>query len=160
MKTLLIVTLLACALPAAPAAAAEVMEDRCKAEVAIPQAYDNGPASPGVIVLKRANGKTPWTPPFTVRLGGSGHIRWWCHSTTGNAFDPGTWRIKELGVATKCRIYADASPESCSPDASVKIGSSAWNGWTPERSRCGNRSTRIRARLDGNRLLQIQCLGH
>ena len=33
-------------------------------------------------------------------------------------------------------------------------------GWTKERSRCGNRSTRIRARLGPWRELQIECLGN
>jgi hypothetical protein len=33
-------------------------------------------------------------------------------------------------------------------------------GWTKERSRCGNRSTKIRARLGAWRELQIECLGN
>ncbi len=145
---------------ASVASANEVMTDRCSAEVAIVPSYDVGPDTPGTIVLKRdASGNTSWTPPFRVRLGGSGHIRWWCHSTSGNMFDPGTWRIQELQVGTKCEIYADGSPQSCRPDGGIKLGSSAWNGWTPERSRCDNRSTLVRARLGNNRLLQIECLG-
>lgn len=32
-------------------------------------------------------------------------------------------------------------------------------GWTPERSRCGDHSTRIRARLGSDRLRQTECLG-
>jgi hypothetical protein len=138
----------------------EVMTDRCSAEVAIVPSYDAGPDTPGTIVIKRgSNGATDWTPPFRVKLGSSGHIRWWCHSTTGNMFDPGTWRIQELQVGTKCEIYADFSPQSCRPDGNIKLGSSAWNGWTPERSRCDKRSTLIRARLGSKRLLQIECLG-
>jgi hypothetical protein len=143
-----------------PVLAGEVMTDRCSKEVAIVASYDARPDTPGSVILKRgSNGATGWTPAFTVRLGSSGHIRWWCHSTTGNMFDPGTWRIQELIVGTKCEIYADGSPQSCRPDGSIKLGSSAWNGWTPERSRCGNRSTNVRARLGPNRLLQIECLG-
>ena len=33
-------------------------------------------------------------------------------------------------------------------------------GWTKERSRCGDRSTKIRARLRPWRELQIECLGN
>ena len=157
---LLSATTMFVALTTAPVSAREVMTDRCSAEVALVPSYDARPDTPATIVLKRgSNGSTPWTPPFTVGLGGSGHIRWWCHSTTGNMFDPGTWRIKELIVGTNCDIYADGTPQSCHPDGSIKLGSSAWNGWTPERSRCGDRSTKIRARLGSNRLLQIECLG-
>ena len=140
--------------------AGEVMTDRCSAEVAFVSTFNARPDSPGTIILKRGrDGKTNWTPPFTVGLGGSGHIRWWCHSTTGNMFDPGTWRITDLMVGTKCEIFADGTPENCRPDGSIKIGSSAWNGWTPERSRCGDRSRKIRARLRPKRVLQIECLG-
>ena len=138
----------------------EIMTDRCSAEVAFVPTFNARPDSPNTIILKRGrNGKTNWTPPFTVGLGGSGHIRWWCHSTTGNMFDPGTWRITDLMVGTKCEIFADGTPENCHPDGSIKFGSSAWNGWTPERSRCGDRSRNIRARLGPKRLLQIECLG-
>ncbi|MCM3873631.1 MAG: hypothetical protein ND895_23340 [Pyrinomonadaceae bacterium] len=140
--------------------AREVMTDRCSAEVAIVPSFADRPDTEGTIILKRAkNGITDWTPPLTVKLGNSGHVRWWCHSTTGNAFDPGTWRIRELQIGTECQIFADGTPESCRPDGGIKLGTSAWNGWTPERSRCGNRSRNIRARLGPNRLLEIECLG-
>lgn len=141
--------------------AGEIMVDKCSKEVAIVSSYDARPDSNSVVVLKRgSNGKTPWTPPFKVKLGDSGHIRWWCKSTSGNMFDAGTWRIEEIYLGTKCEIYADGSPQSCGPDANLKLGSSAWNGWTPERSRCGDRSRNIRARLDGGRKLLIECLGN
>jgi hypothetical protein len=157
---LLAATTIFVALTIPPVSAGEVMKDGCSAEVAMVPSFDARPDTPGTIVLKRgSNGSTDWTPPFAVRLGPGGHVRWWCHSTTGNMFDPGTWRIEELTVGTKCEIYADLSPQSCRPDASIKLGSSAWNGWTPERSRCGNRSSSIRARLGPNRLLEIECLG-
>ena len=145
--------------PLSPASAREVMTDRCSAEVAIVPSYDALPQTPGAIIIKRGpNGSTDWTPPFTVRLGSSGHIRWWCHSTSGNVFDPGTWRIDNVEIGTKCEVNADFSQQSCRPDGNIKLGSSAWNGWTPERSRCNDRSVKIRARLGPNRLLQIECL--
>jgi hypothetical protein len=143
------------------ASAREVMTDRCSAEVAIVPSYDAPPQTPGVIIIKRGpDGNTDWTPTFTVHLGSSGHIRWWCHSTSGNMFDPGTWRIESVEIGTKCEINADNTPQSCRPDAGIKPGSSAWNGWTAERSRCSDRSVKIRARLGPNRLLQIECMGH
>jgi hypothetical protein len=79
-------------------------------------------------------------------------------STSGNVFDPGTWRIDNVEIGTKCEVNADFSQQSCRPDGNIKLGSSAWNGWTPERSRCNDRSVKIRARLGPNRLLQIECL--
>jgi hypothetical protein len=139
--------------------ALERMTDRCSAEVAIPASYDARPDSNGTVLLKRdASGGTAWTLPFRVRLGGSGHIRWWCHSTTGNFLDPGTWRIESITAGTKCKMDENGQI-SCSPDADISIGSSAWQGWTAERSRCDNRSTLVRARLGRDRLLQIECLG-
>lgn len=142
-----------------PAEAGEVMKDRCSGNVAIVPKYNDRPNTRGVIVLERgADGTTDWTPPFTVQLGRSGHIRWWCNSTRGNIFDPGTWRIEELSVGTKCKINPNGGPENCKPDVDVKLGSSAWQDWTPERSRCSNRSNRIQARLGRNRLLRIKCL--
>ncbi|PYX92607.1 MAG: hypothetical protein DMG67_06345 [Acidobacteria bacterium] len=149
------------AVTATLAHAGETMTDRCSSEVAIVPAFGDQPDTIGTIILKRGpNGTTDWTPPFTVQLSSVGRIRWWCHSTTGNAFDPGTWRVKDLKVGVGCQIFADGQPESCGPAPDIKLGSSVWNGWTPERSRCGNRSNRIRARLGTGRLLQIECLGH
>src|SRR5262249_33153112 len=143
---LVAVTAILLAVTALPATARETMTDRCSAEVAIVPAFGDRPDTAGTIILKRAaNGSTDWTPAFTVQLGNSGRIRWWCHSTTGNSFDPGTWRIQELTVGTKCQLFADGTPTQCRPDGNIKLGSSAWNGWTPERSRCGDRSTKIRA---------------
>jgi hypothetical protein len=165
-----------------PAAAGEVMTDRCSSEVAIVPSYSAQPMTPGTVLLTRnANGETPWSKPFRVQTGGggltgSGYIRWWCHSTTGNMFDPGTWR-PEFDFAKLAACVTDGigiiigdenkqKPDKSSEDiikncvGSVKkLGSSAKNGWTPERSRCDNRSTLIRARLGANRLLQIECLG-
>jgi hypothetical protein len=145
---------------ASPADAGEIMTDRCSAEAAIAPSYTARPNSRGAVVLRRGpNGWSPWSQPFRVALGPDGHIRWWCRSTTGNYFDPGTWRIEEAGAGVRCSQYADGQVSGCRPDGRITIGSSAWEGWTPERSRCGDRSTRVRARLGPNRLLQIECLG-
>ncbi len=155
---------------ASVASANEVMTDRCSAEVAIVPSYDARPDTPGAVLLTRdASGNTAWSQPFRVQTGGSGHVRWWCHSTIGNIFDPGTWRADvDYGKLGACVVGGvgilfgeEAGKEGLKqcPNALSKFGSSAWNGWTPERSRCDNRSTLIRARLGNNRLLQIECLG-
>jgi hypothetical protein len=146
------------------------MTDRCSAEVAFVPAYDARPNAHGTIILKRGNdGSTPWSRPFTVKTGDDGHIRWWCHSTIGNEFDPGTWRVnvnsKEITACLE-EVFSD-KPSSDKPSKGdpackkmIKLGSSAFEGWTPERSRCGDHSTRIRARLGPDRLLETECLGH
>lgn len=145
-------------MPRPAAAANEVMVDRCSNEVSI-VSWGAVPGSNNAILLKRgANGESPWTPAFRVTTSDGGHIRWWCHSTTGNAFDPGTWRITNISAGYGCDLYADGSTTNCHPNGDLKVGSSAWNGWTPERSRCGNRSGRIRARLSRDRKLLIECL--
>ncbi len=156
----------------------EVMTDRCSADVAIVPDYNARPDAFGTIILTRGlNGWSNWTPPFKVSLRGGGklkrgYIRWWCNSTIGNWMDPGTWRPNiDYGKTVLCAVNTVAyvyggreeegkkALETCS--GAVKgVGSSAWNGWTPERSRCNNRSTKIRARLGPNRLLQIECMGH
>ena len=147
----------------------ETMTDRCSAEVAIVPSYGARPDTPGTVVLARdSSGNTAWSQPFRVQTGGNGYIRWWCHSTTGNIFDPGTWR-PELdnaktaacitgGVATILGVEAGKAGLSECVGAVKSIGSSAWEGWTPERSRCDDHSTLIRARLGSDRLLQTQCL--
>jgi len=147
------------ALPAAAAPNNEVMTDRCSSDVAIPPTYNANPATVGTIILKRdATGWSNWVP-IHVSLGDSGHVRWWCHSTSGNWFDPGTWRIESVTVGTACQLDANANVMGCKPNGSIKLGSSAWNGWTAERSRCDNHSTHLRARLGPNRLLSMECLG-
>lgn len=155
---LLLLAPIAAGLPTS-AADAEVLTDRCSAEVAFPQSYDGKPGSGSAVILKRnANGRTqPVT--ISVKTSPSGYIRWWCRSTTGNMFDPGTWRIENVYVGGKCGIASDGSSVNCGPDASLKLGSSAWNGWTPERSRCKNRKGHISVALGPNRLLSISCLG-
>lgn len=153
--------------------AGEVMNDRCSSRVAIPTTgYGEKPDAPGTIILvPPASGYTNWTAPFTVQKGSRGHIRWWCNSTIGNWADLGTYRFKfDLPKGLRCAAQIGASvvagdevkPEDlrCVADAiKVKAGASAYNGWTPERSRCSNRSNYIRARMGPNSRLQIECLG-
>jgi hypothetical protein len=149
--------------PAVAAPANETMTDRCSAEVAFVPTYDARPTAHGTVILKRdKNDTTPWSRPFTVKTGDDGHIRWWCHSTIGNALDAGTWRIKVSGKEiTAClEELVDNNPGNPDCKKAIKLGSSAFEGWTPERSRCSNHSTRIRARLGPDRLLQTECLGH
>jgi L-alanine-DL-glutamate epimerase-like enolase superfamily enzyme len=68
-----------------------------------------------------------------------------------------------MKTITACleEVFTDKPPQG-NPDCkkAIKLGSSAFAGWTPERSRCGNHTTRIRARLGPDRLLQTECLGH
>ena len=154
---------------ATTAAANEVMTDRCSAEVAITPTYNDKPNTPNTVILTRgSNGQGSWSQPFRVSLDSSGHVRWWCHSTTGNFFDPGTWRLGDANAIKSCigRIITIASNDKEVVTGSLadcylgfKPGGSAVEGWTPERSRCGNHSRLIRARLGPNRLLQIECLG-
>jgi hypothetical protein len=141
--------------PSSPQKKNEIMTDRCSAGVAIPPSYDAKPDAPGTVHLVRdKNGRTEWSPPFTVKLGDNGHIRWWCNSTKGNIFDPGTWRIQSAMVGAK---FDDSG--TVHPTIDLKFTDSSFKGWTPERSRCDNHSTKIRARLGPDRLLQIECLG-
>jgi hypothetical protein len=149
----------------------EVMTDRCSAEVAFPKTYNGNPNDPGTVILARdRNGATKWTPPFKVATSKNGRIRWWCHSTKGNVFDPGTWRVTKVntegviqcvsaGVATVVSKGGSAAGLAvCKNALNIKIAS--YNGWTAERSRCDNHSTNIRARLGPSRRLNIECLGH
>ena len=169
--TILVLALVFSATYAMSAHAGEVMTDRCSNEVSIPPTYDAKPNDVHALLLGRGrDGSTPWTKPFKVQLGDDGHVRWWCHSTTGNMFDLGTLRVTganpsgilacvgALGTTIISSGSGAASLAACA--TVVNFGSSAWEGWTPERSRCSNHSTRIRARLGPDRLLQIECLGN
>lgn len=142
----------------------ETMTDRCSGDVFISQYYDdelnlnelNG------IILRRTPGEAYYTD-WSSKVPVNGHtwIRWWCHSTTGNWADPGTWRITGGIVALDCiGDWDQGSVESCRPGGSIDdLGSSARQGWTPERSRCDSDNTQaISARLGRNRLLEIRCL--
>ncbi|MFB2895865.1 hypothetical protein ACE1CI_23395 [Aerosakkonemataceae cyanobacterium BLCC-F50] len=136
------------------AKANEVMTDRCSGDVSFPPAYDYAPTVPGAFILTRQQANsTNWSLPFSVRTDADGRIRWWCHSTTGNWLDPGTWRIDSASIGSKC------NDSGCEPTADFSVTPVDTGGWTAERSRCDNRSSVIRARLGSNRLLQIECLG-
>ena len=162
--------ILSAALGMTPAMAGEVMKERCSARVAIPPHYNGRPDSVGTVILTRPDrGWSAWSNPFRVQTSREGRIRWWCNSTRGNVFDPGTWRTEfNVGKLVACVTGAIAvvvgteigkeGIKQC-PGALQAFNTSAWNGWTPERSRCSNRSTWIRARLGSDRQLQIQCLG-
>jgi hypothetical protein len=156
MKVLFSVMLLLIVVLTVPseAHANEIMTDRCSGDVAFPHAYDGGPLSLGTFILTRQRaGATNWSFPFRVVTDGDGHIRWWCHSTTGNWFDPGTWRIDSASIGSKC------DDNGCTPTADLSVQPpDSSTGWTAERSRCNSHSSVIRARLGDNRLLQIECL--
>lgn len=152
----------------------EVMTDRCSGEVAIVPSYGDKPDAKETVLLSRdQDGRHEWTFPFSVRLSDDGHIRWWCHSTQGNWLDPGTWRWRDgaiVGIGCDYGGYypgdepVDPRPKpfggDCNPRATqFPLTTSDWEGWTAERSRCDNRSTKIRARLGPDRLLEIECLG-
>lgn len=146
----------------------EVMTDRCSGEVAFTAKYDGKPTDHHTVILKRnKDGYSPWTT-FSRNLGDDGHVRWWCHSTTGNFFDPGTWVVHVnpagavaclLSVAGAVATDGAASAATATCLKAVNIGSSAFEGWTPERSRCGDHSNHFRARLGPDRLLETECLG-
>jgi hypothetical protein len=145
----------------------ENMIDRCSGEVAFTPTYDGLPTDPGTIVLKRdLKGNSPYTE-MTRSLDSNGFVRWWCHSTTGNIFDLGTWRVQVNGsglaaclvsiasaVATDGATAATATP--CLN--AISISSSAFDGWTPERSRCGDHSGHFNVVLGPDGLLETQCL--
>jgi hypothetical protein len=145
----------------------EMMTDRCSAEVAFPPTYDGKPTEANTVVLKRdQNGYSPWTT-FSRGTGDDGHVRWWCHSTTGNVFDPGTWRVSVnpsgavaclVSIGTAVVTDGAGAPAVATCLKTINIGSSAFDGWTAERSRCNDHSTRFRARLGPDRLLQTECL--
>lgn len=151
----------------------ETMDDDCSADVAIVSHYDATPNGLGTQILRRGEeGRAGWTRPFRVNLGKDGHVRWWCNSTTGNWADPGTWRLPNLKFDVKCLSelasglidaisgdFEKAAGKLCSPFENLEFGSSAVNDWTPERSRCRDRSNLIRARLGSGDRLDIQCLG-
>jgi hypothetical protein len=141
----------------------ETLTDGCSGEVAFPPTYDQLPTTPGTAVLKRGpDGYSPWTT-FRAQPDGSGHVRWYCHSTIGNVFDVGTWRVHvDASGAFACLLAATGSVDAnvtTSCLKSISVGSSAFQGWTPERSRCVTGSNYFRARLGPDRLLQTQCLG-
>lgn len=145
------------------------MTDRCSAEVSFPPDYNGSPFEKGAVILRRIDtGYSYKSRPFTVRtLGDDGHVRWWCHSTTGDWADPGTWRVKvKPGGLVACissvagTIVSDgvvtASLATC--EKALVLGSSEVDGWTPERSRCDSHAATFQAQLGPDRLLQTWCL--
>lgn len=142
----------------AEAKVTETMTDRCSKEVVISPVYNNAFPPVGGIALKRGpDGWTPWSQRMPV----NGHtwIRWWCHSTTGNMFDPGTYRITNIYIGASVQLNPDTGMIAVDPSVKPQVMSvSGSSGWTPERSRCDSSSTRsISARLGPDRLLQMRC---
>lgn len=141
----------------------ELITDRCSGEVGFPTLFTANPTHAGTVVLKRgSNGYSPWTT-FSQKIKSDGHVRWWCHSTTGNVFDPGTWRVKfDRKGATACLVSMSGAvtPNNLSACMkTIRIGTASFNGWTAEQSRCSDHSSKFRARLGPDRLLQTECLG-
>lgn len=95
-----------------------------------------------------------WTFPIRQTLDSDGHIRWWCHSTTGNRADPGTYTFDKVGATYVCGNSNGSDDCILMPDIAVPP-STDLSGWTAKSSRCDNRSNVFRARLGPNRLLEI-----
>jgi hypothetical protein len=142
-----------------PSNITETMIDRCSNDVMISRTYDaTFSTTMEGLGLRRPNADTYSEWSALMPVSGNSHIRWWCHSTTGNLFDPGTWRIGADQAAKQCTgPWYDPSTWTC--EIRRQLGSSAVDGWTPERSRCGSSGTKaIQARLGPDRLLEIRCL--
>ncbi len=60
------------------------------------------------------------------------------------------------GAAASSGATTGAAVGACAK--AIKITSSAFQGWTAERSRCDNRSRKMRARLGPDRKLETECL--
>lgn len=148
-----------------PVTVLEEMKDRCSGDVVLSPTYraddDAGSFDPyrgGMLLMRDSTGVSPWSGRLPVA--GHSYIRWWCHSTTGNWADPGTWRITGGRIGVGCTGDWDhGQVESCHPTAEVDLAPTAGIDWTPERSRCSSHRTRgVRARLQPNRLIEWQCL--
>jgi Ricin-type beta-trefoil lectin domain len=149
-----------------PTNVSETMTDRCSGDVVLSRVYSEqdevSPFNPrgtdGIFLTRAGAGFTGWSGPMPV----DGHtwIRWWCHSTTGNWADPGTWRLRGGEIGIGCTgDWEFGEVESCHPTGSIDLAPSDPQGWTPERSRCESQRTRaVSARLGPNRLLEIRCL--
>jgi hypothetical protein len=145
----------------------ETMTDRCSGEVSFPPVYGGSPTELGGVVLKRGtNGYSDWTGIFTAGLDGSGHVRWYCHSTAGNFIDPGTWVLRDSGLG--CTFSGNGTtttgndPNKAGANVSctttVNLQSTDTAGWTAEQSRCNDHTNNFRARLGPNRLLETLCV--
>jgi hypothetical protein len=154
------------------AMARETLKDRCGKEVSIPMSYDGKPGQEGAIVLQRPadGGWTSWSEPFTVELSPEGRVRWWCHSETGNFALSGVYKLsgafcKALGVLIEAKTEGPQGTSEATGGL-CKKGADAWllnpqtsQGWTAERSRCDDHSTKLRARVGPGRRLEMECLG-
>ncbi|HWO29736.1 MAG TPA: hypothetical protein VNO32_13155 [Candidatus Acidoferrum sp.] len=155
----------------------ESLTDRCSGEVSFPTSYGAQATDLGAVIMKRGtNGYSDWTPIFTVGLDDSSHVRWYCHSTTGNFIDPGTWVLRSTGAA--CTFSGNGGILKPSSDAggssggggsggggsgvacttTVNLVSTDSAGWTAEQSRCNGHTNRFRARLGPDRLLESLCV--
>jgi hypothetical protein len=121
--------------PASAESISETMTDRCSNDVYISQYYnDQFPPSSGIFLKRNGDAYTDWSDWMPVA--GRTYIRWWCHSTTGNWADPGTWRIDGGSVVVGC------SGSDCTiVGGGVNIYTFDVNGWTAERSRCDSSNT-------------------
>ncbi len=136
----------------------ETMTDRCSAEVII----GFGPTNllKSVSLVRRADETTNWSSIFEASLDDGHFLSWFCHSTKGNWLDPGTWRF--INATTGCQESGDDTGDTpqtnalCSTTANVVTNNVS--GWTPERSRCGSRTSFFQARLGPDRLLEIRCI--
>ncbi|HEY5945155.1 MAG TPA: hypothetical protein VIV40_06675 [Kofleriaceae bacterium] len=142
-----------------PSNITETMIDRCSNDVMISRTFDAAfSTTMEGLGLRRpdAESYSEWSTLMPVT--GSSYIRWWCHSTTGNLFDPGTWRIGNDQAAKECTgNWYDPTTTLCV--IKHQLGTSAVDGWTPERSRCNSSGTKaVQARLGPDRLLEIRCL--
>ncbi len=153
----------------------ETMTDRCSGDVSFPPAYGGQPTNVGAGVLTRGpDGYSDWTPIFVVGLDDAHHVRWFCHSTSGNFLDPGTWRLRDTGAACQ---FGDSGggggggggggsgngttislSSSVSCTTTVNLNSNDAGGWTAEQSRCNDHTNMFRARLGPDRLLQTLCV--
>jgi len=139
-----------------PTRVSETMKDHCSNDVLIAKDY-KAPYSDnleGIRLQRSTTGYTEWSKLMPVT--GHVHIRWWCHSTKGNMFDPGTWR-------PNAQLLKDCPGSTWDPAVVQcrmrRMPTSAVQGWTPERSRCSSSRTRaIQARLGPDRKLEIRCL--
>jgi hypothetical protein len=148
--------------PDADASSTEVMTDRCSGEVAFTPVYNTAPTTHGTSILKRGHdGYSPETT-INVKPANDGMVRWWCHSTIGNFFDPGTWIINASSKAVEGCLLSVATPVELGKAGQctkvISVSSTAFDGWTPEESRCKNHSGHLRVRLGPDRLLTTECL--
>jgi hypothetical protein len=142
MRSPAIMIVVACFAEGTILRAGEMMIDRCSGDVSFPPTYDEGPGALGAYQVTRGNkSASGWSPIVFVKPSESGRIRWWCHSTSGNWLDAGSWRIDRVDVGAKCDEFG------CTASQDLSLSPVDINGWTAERSRCDNHTGSIRALL-------------